>query len=287
MEKRAKFRNRLKEPGIIVAPGAYDSFSAKLIESAGFEAVYMTGFGSSVSLIAKPDVGLLTMTEMVTHARNINQAVKIPLIADADTGFGGTANVIRTVREYEGTGAVAIHIEDQAFPKRCGALPGKDLISVRDYINRLEAALKARQDPDFMIIARTDAVGVAGIEEAIRRAKAYEEAGADGIFVNTPGSLENLKRIAEALKKPILHSNIVENVRKPYLSVKDFMALNCKILILPLTLLFVAAKAMQEFLGHYKEKGNTEDYALRAITHAQCNQIVGIEEFMGLDEKKD
>lgn len=282
MNKRAKLQARLGSPGILVAPGAYDGLSARLIEQAGFEAVYMTGYGTSASLAGKPDVGLLTMSEMVTHARNINSAINIPLIADADTGYGGTVNVIRTVQEYEGAGVAAIHIEDQTFPKRCGGMKGKELIPLEEYLKKLEAALKARQDPDFMIIARTDAVGVAGIDEAIRRAKAYEAAGADAIFVNSPRSLEDLKRIGDALQKPVLHSNYVERVRSPFLSVEDFEALNCKILILPLTLLFLATKIMREFLNHYRRSGTTEEFASRMLNHAQFEEIVGIEEFLSL-----
>ncbi len=282
MDKRAKLQALLKAPGILVVPGAYDCLSARLIELAAFEAVYMTGYGASGSLLGKPDVGLLTMTEMVTHARNINNAVRIPLIADANSGYGGTANVVRTVQEYEEAGVAAIHIEDQTFPKRCGGMQGKELIPMEEYLKKLEAALKARQDPNFLIIARTDAAGVVGIEEAIRRSKAYEAAGADAIFVNSPRSLADLKRIGEVLKKPILHSNYVERLQSPFLTLKDFAALNCKILILPLSLLFIATKVMQDFLKDYKASGTTEGYASRMINHAQFEELVGIREFLSL-----
>ncbi len=282
MDKRAKLQERLKAPEMLIVPGAYDCVSARLIERAHFEAVYMTGYGACGSLLGKPDVGLLTMTEMVAHARNINQAVGVPLIADADTGYGGTANVVRTVQEYEQAGVAAIHLEDQTFPKRCGGMKGKDLIPMEEYLKKLEAALKARRDPNFLIIARTDAAGVLGIEEAIRRSQAYETAGADAIFINSPRSLDDLKRISGALKKPILHSNYVEKLQTPFLTVKDFAALNCKILILPLTLLFLATKAMQDFLKGYQASGTTEGYASAMLSHAQFEELVGIREFLSL-----
>lgn len=168
---------------LVVAPGAYDALSARLVEAAGFPAVYMTGFGTTASLLGRPDVGLLTMTEMVQAASRIRSVVEVPVIADADPGYGNALNVIRTVREYEAAGVAAIHLEDQVAPKRCGHLEGKRVVPASTMADRLRAAVAARSDPDFLLIARTDARAVEGLDAAIDRARRYREAGADMLFV--------------------------------------------------------------------------------------------------------
>ena len=182
----------------ILAPGAYDALTARLIEQAGFPAVYMTGFGTSASLLGRPDVGLLTMSQMVDNARRIVQAVDVPVIADADTGYGNPLNVIRTVQEYELAGVSAIHMEDQVTPKKCGHMENKQVIAATEMIEKIQAAVEARRSDDFLIIARTDARAVEGLDSAVRRARAYREAGADILFIEAPQNEEEVALVARA-----------------------------------------------------------------------------------------
>src|SRR5213080_5354161 len=191
-------RELLAGPDLLVAPGAYDALSARLIAQAGFSAVYMTGFGTAASVLGQPDVGLLTMSEMVSRAAALAAIVgDRPLIADADTGYGNPINVRRTVREYERAGVAAVHIEDQVWPKKCGHMEGKQVIPVDEMVQKVRAAVEARQDPDLVIIARTDANAVHGLEDAIHRGKAYHEAGADVIFIEAPRSMTELRSIKQ------------------------------------------------------------------------------------------
>lgn len=192
------FRELLTQDEILVAPGAYDCISAKIIEYVGFKALYMTGSGVSASRIGKPDIGLITMTEEVDRARNMVNSVDIPVIADADTGYGNPMNVMWTVKHFEKARVAAIHIEDQEMPKRCGHLEGQILISKEEVVQKIRAAVDAKTDKDFFIFARTDTRALFGIDEAIERGKAYIDAGADGIFIEAPESIEELKTIARS-----------------------------------------------------------------------------------------
>src|SRR5438105_10796446 len=199
MPVTTRLRELLAGPDMLVVPGAYDALSARLIAQAGFPAVYMTGFGTAASVLGQPDVGLLTMSEMVSRAAALAAVVgDRPLIADADTGYGNPINVRRTVREYERAGVAAIHIEDQVWPKKCGHMEGKQVIPVDEMVQKIRAAVDARQDPDFVIISRTDANAVYGLEDALRRGRAYREAGADVIFIEAPRSIEEVARSARA-----------------------------------------------------------------------------------------
>src|SRR5271168_169714 len=205
-EQRSRLRELLAGPGMIVAPFVYDCLQAKLAAAAGFEAVYMTGFGTAAAR-GYPDLGLLTMSEMVANARAISQSVNVPVICDADTGYGNPLNVWRTIREYEDAGAAALHIEDQVWPKRCGFLEGKQVIPLENMIAKLRAAIDARRDPDLVIIARTDALAPLGWEEVTRRARAYHAAGADLIFVDGIKTLEDLRNCARLLTGlPLLYN---------------------------------------------------------------------------------
>jgi 2-methylisocitrate lyase-like PEP mutase family enzyme len=181
-----RLRELLEGPEPVLAPGAYDALTARLVEQAGFEAVYMTGFGTAASLLGRPDIGLLSFSEMVDNARRIVRAVEVPVIADADDGYGNPINVIRTVQEYEAAGVSAIHIEDQVSPKKCGHLEGKEVIEASEMVEKVRAAVEARQSEDFVIIARTDARAVEGMDRALKRARLYREAGADVLFVEAP-----------------------------------------------------------------------------------------------------
>src|SRR5690348_4293416 len=193
-------RSLLAKPEPVLAPGAYDALSARLIEAAGFPAVYMTGFGTSASHLGRPDVGLMTMAEMVDHARRIVQAVGVPVIADADTGYGNPINVIRTVRAYENAGVAGIHIEDQVAPKRCGHMEGKQVIPAEDMVHKVRAAVAAKSSPDFLLIARTDARAVEGFQAALDRVRRYRDAGADAIFFEAPQSEAEIAAVAEDLR---------------------------------------------------------------------------------------
>src|SRR5690606_31812713 len=196
---RARLRELLAGPGPVVAPGAYDALSARPVEQAGFDVVYMTGFGTTASLIGRPDVGLLSGTEMVDNARRIAAAVDVPVIADADTGYGNAINVVRTVQSYEQAGVAGVHIEDQVMPKKCGHMSGKAVIGADEMVGKIRAAVSARRDPDFVVIARTDAAAVEGLDAALERARAYAEAGADLLFVEAPTSEDDIARVAGEL----------------------------------------------------------------------------------------
>ena len=198
---RARLRELIGGSAPLVAPGAYDALSARLIEQAGFDAVYMTGFGTTASLIGRPDVGLLSGAEMVDNARRIVSAVDVPVIADADTGYGNAINVVRTVQLYEQAGVAGIQLEDQVMPKKCGHMSGKLLVGADEMVGKLRAAVEARRDPDLLIIARTDAVAVTGVDDAIARARAFAEAGADLLFVEAPTSEDDIARVADRARR--------------------------------------------------------------------------------------
>src|SRR5437588_12093086 len=203
MRATRRLRELLAGPEMLVVPGAYDSLSARLIAQSGFPSIYMTGFGTAASVLGQPDVGLLTMSEMVSRAAAISAVIAsvagdLPLIADADTGYGNPINVRRTIHEYERAGVAGLHIEDQVWPKKCGHMEGKQVIPMEEMVQKVRAAVDARQDPDFVIIARTDANAVTGFEDALRRGRAYREAGADIVFIEAPRSITELRAIAEA-----------------------------------------------------------------------------------------
>lgn len=279
-----KLREMLHQDGIIRAPGAYDAWSARLVEKAGFPAVYMTGYGTSISLTGKPDIGLITMTEMAVHATNIASAINIPLIADADTGYGGVHNVIRVVQEYERGGVAAIQLEDQVFPKRCGHMEGKQVIPKEEMVAKIKAALYARKSEDFVIIARTDARAVNGFEDAIERSRAYAEAGADVIFFEAPQSVEEMKKVAELVKKPLL-ANMVEKGKTPFLSGEELEKMGYKIVIYPASTMYAATKAMIKLLQVLKEKDTTEGFWEDMVGFPEFNELAGVEEYRRLEKK--
>jgi 2-methylisocitrate lyase-like PEP mutase family enzyme len=252
MSKASELRELLRQDGIITAPGAYDCITARMIEQAGFSAVYMTGAGTAAAL-GYPDYGLLTMSEMVENAGRIAAAVKTPVIADADTGYGNELNVVRTVREYEQHGVAGIHIEDQGFPKKCGHLENKTIIPLEDYLAKIRAAASAKQDRDFLIIARTDARAVLGFEEAIRRANAALDAGADMVFVEAPESLEEVAAVPRLVHGPCL-LNMVWRGKTPDLGLKDASAMGYKLAILPVLLFNAVVGVCDQMLGELKQK---------------------------------
>ena len=231
MTQSSRLRALLQQDGMIVAPGAYDGITARLIEQAGFAAIYMTGAGTAASL-GYPDLGLVTMSEMVANAGRIVAAVEVPVIADADTGYGNELNVFRTVHEFEARGVAGIHIEDQIFPKRCGHLEGKEIISREDYLTKIRAAIAARRDRDFAIIARTDARAVAGFDEAIGRANAALAAGADMAFVEAPQTEDEVAAVPRLVDGPCL-LNVVRGGRTPEIDLREAETMGYKLAILP------------------------------------------------------
>lgn len=276
MTVRKKLRQLIEDKTLLVVPGAYDALSAKIIEQTGFGAVYMTGYGQAASYLGQPDVGLLTMTEMANRAACISAAVGIPTICDADTGFGNVLNVIRTVREYEKAGAAAIQLEDQTMPKRCGHMSGKTVVPMEEMVGKIKAAVRARTDPEFMIMARTDARMIYGIEEAVKRGKAYAEAGADIIFVESPTTIEEMKHITSSIKAPTL-ANMVEGGSTPLLSADELEKIGYSLAIFPISTACVAAQAVKDCLLTLKAKGTTKSmFEKDVIGWSQFNDIVGL-----------
>jgi 2-methylisocitrate lyase-like PEP mutase family enzyme len=214
MQMTTVLRSLLRQPGIIVAPGAYDCLTAKIIEREGFPAVYMTGAGTAVTRVGQPDLGFTTLTEMLASASAMTSTIRVPLIADADTGYGGALNVYRTVREYEKAGVAALHIEDQTFPKRCGHLDGKDVVPMAEMVTKIRAACEARTDADFVLIVRTDALAVTGLDDTLRRCVAFAEAGADVLFVEALRNQEDIHRVRREVDVPLLY-NFVEHGKSP------------------------------------------------------------------------
>jgi 2,3-dimethylmalate lyase len=260
---------------IVVAPGAHDALTAKIIEQVGFSAVYMTGYGQAASHLGKPDVGLLTLTEMVARASNIVEAVNVPVIADADTGFGNAVNVMRTLREYEKAGVAAIQLEDQVAPKKCGHMTGRQVVSKEEMVGKIKAAADVRTDPDLMIIARTDARTVHGIGEALERAKAYEEAGADILFIESPESVEEMKQITTSFKVPVL-ANMVEGGRTPFLPVQELQGLGYDLVIFPTASTYLVTKALTRLMTVLKDTGTTASLIPEMITFEEFNDLIGL-----------
>ncbi len=275
MRTTTRLRELLRRPGILVAPGAHDALTAKLIEQAGFSACYMTGSGTVGALLGMPDVGLITMTEMVMNARYIARAVSIPVICDADTGYGNAFNVMRTVRDYEAAGVAGIHLEDQIFPKKCGHMEGKAVVSLDEMVGKIRAACAAREDPEFVVIARTDSRAVEGVDAAIRRANAYAEAGADLIFPEAPQSGEELARFAQEIRAPVM-ANMTEFGKTPVVPAAELERMGYRLVIFPVAALRVAHRAMQEFLAHLKQTGSQEGFLDRMAHRQELYELVGL-----------
>jgi len=282
--KGKKLRELLQKPGILRAPGAFDAWSARLVEMAGFPVVYMTGYGASASVLGQPDIGLMTMSEMVRQAGNMASAVGIPFIADGDTGYGGVLNVMRTVHEFEKAGVAGLQLEDQVFPKRCGHMEGKQLIPQGEMAAKVRAAVYARQSEDFIIVARTDARAVTNLKDAIARAVAYAEAGADVLFVEAPQTVAEMQEIARELKLPLI-ANMVEKGKTPFLPAEELEKIGYKIAIYPVSTLYAATRAMMRLLTQLKEKGSTEDCLEDLVSFEDFNNLVGVAEMRALERR--
>lgn len=271
---RKFFRSVLNAPGIVAAPGAFDALSAKLVEKAGFPAVYMTGFGVSASRAGLPDLGLLTRSEFVDQITQMARAVGIPLIADADTGFGNALQLERTMQLYEQAGAAALQLEDQDLNRRCGHLAGKEIVSAGEMVAKIRVMKAAQSDPQTVLIARTDARAVAGLDEALRRGEAYLKAGADVLFVEAPQSVEELERIAAEFRGAWLLANMPEGGLTPYLSYRELESLGYKIAIYPVTTLFSATRAMLNALTELRSQGRLVSPD-RHVDFADFIEIIG------------
>jgi carboxyvinyl-carboxyphosphonate phosphorylmutase len=269
----------------LVAAGAYDGLSARMAMQAGFEAVYASGSSVAASLLGQPDVGLTTFTEMSDQIRRMTAVAHVPLIADADTGYGNAVNVMRTVREYERAGAAGLHLEDQVMPKKCGHFEGKDLIAVDEMVGKIHAAIEAREDPDFLLIARTDARTVAGLAEAISRAKAYVAAGADAIFVETPRSVEEYAEIRRALPDTILVADVTEGGKSPALSAAQYQELGFKIVLFSASAIRAVMRTLQDFYGQARAEGTTNGLLDGIIGFQERNVVLDLKGIEELDRR--
>ena len=276
-------RQRLKAGGIIAAPGAPDSLTARLIEQAGFEAIYMTGFGATASRLGRPDIGLLTQTEMTTHARDMARAVRIPIIADADTGYGGPANIARTIEEYAQAGVAAIHLEDQVAPKRCGQLAGIKLIPAEENVRRLKCAIASRPANGPLIIGRTDAMPAIGPEEAVRRALMYQDAGVDLVIVDGIKKISEVEIVARQVPGPKVVS-IVDGNETTALTMRDLEEMGFAVVFYAVTALFSAARAMADALAILKRDGTPAKAAHGMMSYAEFSALVDLPRFQALDE---
>jgi carboxyvinyl-carboxyphosphonate phosphorylmutase len=284
MKMTSTLRQLLHQPGIIVAPGAYDCLTARLIECEGFPVVYMTGAGTAVTRVGKPDLGFASLTEMLANASAIASTVSVPLIADADTGYGGALNVYRTVQEYEKAGVAALHIEDQAFPKRCGHLDGKEVVPLAEMVVKLHAACDARTDEDFVIIARTDALAVTGLDDTLRRCAAYAEAGADVLFVEALRTEAEIDRVRREVDVPLLY-NFVEHGKSPLIPVPQLEALGFKIVIFPGSLMLSVCTLAQRILREIRQHGTTANLLGEMGSVVDLFNLMGMQEALALDAK--
>jgi len=283
-EKRKVLKKNLLEGSMVMAPGAYDSITARLVEKAGFPAVYMTGSGVSMSLLGIPDLGIISYAEVLDRVEQMAGAVDVPLIVDGDTGFGGVLSVIRTVKGFEARGASAIQIEDQQDPKRCGHEFGRRVIPAQEMIDKIKAALDARNDSNLAIIARTDARTIEGIDRAIDRGVQYQEAGADIIFIESPESIEELQRVASSFQAPTMVNN-VEGGRTPILPAPDLEKLGFRLAIYPNSLTRLFCRMGMEMLDELRSNGSTEAFKDRMLTHGELWRLFDVEAWENLEKR--
>jgi len=284
MKSSKKLRELLAKQELLIAPAAYDALSAKIIEEAGFKLMAVTGYGVSAALLGKPDVGLTTLTEVVDVARHIVGAATIPVFCDADTGYGNALNLMRTVREMESAGAAGIHIEDQITPKRCGHYEGKEVVDRREFVKKIEAACAARRDEDFVIIARTDARAVLGLEEALRRGEECRRAGADVLFIEAPQTVEEIRRIADTLDAPLLINMVTKGGKTPYVATDELESMGYDMIIFASEVQRAAIFAMRRLL-HELYNTRTAEFFDAVVDFQERERIVNTPYYQQLQER--
>lgn len=267
----------LSRPHPVVGPGVWDALSAKIAQRAGFEMAFLSGYGLSASLLGEPDFGLITQSQMMDAAQRICAAVDIPIVVDIDTGYGGPFNVERTVHTLLRVGAAGCFLEDQLFPKRCGHMERKQVIAVDEYLPKLRAALRVRGTASFHVTARTDALAVLGLDEAIRRAKIYRDAGADAVFVEAPRSIEDLQRIADEVRDVTLVANMVEQGKTPILPVGELQSLGFSLVAVPVAGLLATSHAFLQLLTTLMRDGTTHAESGQMLTFHELNRLLGLE----------
>ena len=273
-ERRRALARRIRARELTVAPGVFDMISAKVADRSGFDALYMTGYGIAASHMGLPDAGLVSYSEMAARAARICEATRTPLIADADTGFGGLLNVRHTVRGYEAAGVAAIQIEDQEFPKKCGHAPGRRVVPLDEMLRKIEVAAEARGSGDFLIVARTDSRGSLGLDEAIRRGRAFSRAGADVVFIESPGSEEEFERIGQEVDAPLL-ANMVEGGFSPILPAQTLARLGFTIALYPGTGFLAVAKALQDVYGHLQSSRSSLGLPVETFSIGEMHDLMG------------
>lgn len=282
--KRTQFRQRLSEPGLIVAPGVFEMISARMADRLGFDTLYMTGYGAVASYLGLPDAGMATYTDMVSRAGAIAQGTQTPLIADADTGYGGLLNVAHTVQGYEAAGVTGVQLEDQEFPKKCGHTPGRRVIPLSDMAKKIKVACEARESADFLIVARTDARTTLGLDEALRRAEAYCRAGADILFVESPETPEEMAKIAQTFDVPVL-INVVEGGRTPLFSKQELEQMGFKMAIYPGSAFLAMGQALENVYGALKADGSTLSVQDKLYNFEAFSKLMGFEAVWAFDRK--
>ncbi len=277
-------RNMLKSKKLLVIPGVYDALGAKIAQKVGFEVMFQTGYGTSATLFGMPDYGFIGATETVDNARRICRAVSVPVIVDSDTGYGNALSVWKLVKELESSGAAGIFLEDQRWPKRCGHMQGKEVISQEEYTEKLSAALDARESKDFIIVARTDARATEGLDAAIERGKQNKKTGADAIFVEAPRSLEEMKKIGREINAPLV-ANMIEGGATPLSSAETLNKMGFKIILYPLSVLYANTFATMNILKELKKSGNTTKYKQKVVNFDQFNDLVELPKFRKMEKK--
>lgn len=284
MARNTRIHRLLESHGTLLFPGVYDALSARIAAQAGFEVIFISGYSVSASRLGLPDFGYLTQTEMIEAVRPVCQSVEVPVIVDADTGYGNALNVRRTVEELIRAGAAGLFLEDQVWPKRCGHMKGKRLVSAEEHAQKIRSAANTRGDRDLFIVARTDARQVAGLDEAIRRSKAYKEAGADALFIEAPASRDELERMAGELEPPLV-ANMLEGGVTPLLTKDELEEIGIQLIVCPLTALYASAKAMTEILLHLRKTGTTRDRLDQLVTFEEFHPIIDLQAHYDLDDR--
>ncbi len=282
---RELITNAVESKQPLILPGCYDALGARLIEQTGFDAAYMTGFGTAAGLLGRPDVGLLGLAEMVDNARRITSATDLPVLADADTGYGNQINVIRTVQEYERAGVAGIHIEDQVLPKKCGHMENKQVVDTDEMVGKISAAAAARTDPNFVLITRTDARAPHGLDEAVERAKRFVDAGADVLFIEALEGTDEIEHIATTFEGVPLLFNWAEGGKTPPLTYRQIADLGFAMIIAPIGTMLSATRAMQGFLDQLKSDGTPAAFVDELMGFGEFTDTIGLPEIVDLEQR--